>query len=245
VKFVILGSSPGLPAVDRNLSSIYVQTGNLHILADCGEGTAQKMLRHKLDKDIIDAIYLTHYHPDHIAGVYMVLQMIYLQGRTKPLKLFLPERIGEFLSTLSLFYTFPERFGFALEVYPMEEAGRHYDAVIPVLNDHLLGYESHIRDENLPNTMQAYSLRIEEDGACLVYTSDIQTTKSIDSILAGAHSVIIDALHPDYRQIIRLRDHGVQRIILTHGISDQMTEWLNLADDQRFEYANEDHEYRI
>ncbi len=255
MKFIVLGTGPGLPQPDRNLSSIYVQMNGMpqggegcaatHILADCGEGTAQKMRRHHLDQNVIDAILITHFHPDHIAGIYMVLQMMYLQNRTKELKLFLPERTEDFLQTLTLFYTFPERFGFALEVCAMEEVGQYFPGVVAMANDHLHGYREYIRNNDQLNTMKAYSLRFEGYDGSLVYTSDIETTECIHDLLVSAHTVIIDALHPDPQQITRLRDFDVQRILLTHGMNDQLARWWQQAGDQRFENAVEDHIYHI
>jgi len=245
VKFIILGAGPGLPTLDRNQSCLYINMSERHILADCGEGTAQKLLRHGLDANVIDAILITHYHPDHISGIYMVLQMLYLQQRTKPLKLFLPERQSEFLATLSLFYTFPTRFQFILEVYPVAEVGSHIGGIIPVMNDHLLGYGDHIHRYSLKNMMQAYSLRFEEGDGSLVYTSDLATMESIRPIVLSTHSVIIDALHPNYKQISALQDMSIQRIILTHGISDELAAWLEEANDPRFEPAREDYAYYL
>ncbi len=256
MKFIVLGTGPGLPQPDRNPSSIYVQMNympqggegsatTLHILADCGEGTAQKLLRHHLNQDVIDAILITHFHPDHIAGIYMVMQMMCLQKRTKKLKLFLPERAEDFLQTLTLFYTFPDRFGFALEVCAMEEVGQSFPGVVAMANDHLHGYREYTRDNDQPNTMNAYSLRFEGYSGSLVYTSDIETTECIHDLLVSAHTVIIDAMHPDPQQITRLRDFDIQRILLTHGMDDQLARLLRQAGDQRFENAVEDHIYHI
>ncbi|MBC8384908.1 MAG: MBL fold metallo-hydrolase, partial [Candidatus Cloacimonetes bacterium] len=74
----ILGSASGLPTPGKNHSAVYVHSNDSNILFDCGEGTAKQLLRYKLDHNHLDAIVISHFHPDHISGLYMVLQMLYL-----------------------------------------------------------------------------------------------------------------------------------------------------------------------
>lgn len=245
MRFVILGSSPGMPTENKHLSSIYVETQGKKILFDCGDGTFKRLMEHGLSGNEIDAIVISHYHPDHICGVYMVLQMLYLEGRTKALSLYLPERPSAFLDSLHMFYTFEQKFRYELKVMLVSDVELNYPMISPALNDHLSGYEPIIKALKLPNTMQSYSFRIEGENGALVYTSDIQNTALIEPLLHDCHTVIIDAIHPEAYSVIKLEQYPIKRILLNHGISPELANWLQENPNSRFDFTLEDVEYSI
>ncbi len=245
MKFILLGTAPGMPREDRSSSSLYVEAGGKDLLFDCGEGTSWKLLRHGLDGDRLDAIFISHYHPDHVSGVFMLLQMLYLQKRRKPLQLFLPERPEGMVEALGLFYVFPQRFSFPLQIHDCSEAELHHGEVVSALTDHMLNYGQFLRDSRLPNQMKSYAFRITSPEGSLVYTSDISTTDIIMPLIRNSHTVIADALHPRAGQILKLQNAGVERVLLTHGISPELENLLSQEMPPSFEFAIEDRVYLI
>ena len=121
MEFTIFGSGSGLPVLDKGLSSIYVNYQGKKLLFDCGEGSSYHLLRHELCQNEIDAIIISHYHPDHVSGLLMLIQMFYLKKRSKELQVFLPERVADFEAILQFHYTFKQRWPFELILHPMEE----------------------------------------------------------------------------------------------------------------------------
>ena len=243
--FIILGAGHGRPNLNNHLSSIYVENQGSKLLLDCGEGTSWQLLKHNLNHDALDAIIISHYHPDHIAGIFMVLQMFYLENRTKPLMLFVPERPSDLLDAIHLFYTFEQRFPFSLKVHIMDELELYYPEITPVQNDHLSGYTQFVNSMKYPNMLMAYSFLIEDNERSLVYTSDLETTNDIKHLFDKCHTLIIDAMHPDPNFIIDTQNHSVERIILTHGISSELDNWLKNNPTHRFEFAKEDIKYSL
>lgn len=245
MEYIILGAGSGLPNLEKNLSSLVIQTSDKNFLADCGDGTSKQLLRQGFNKDFLDAVFISHYHPDHIAGLYMVLQMLYLEGRTKPLELFLPERVNDFMDSLHMFYTFEQRFPFELRVHELKDAETVYPEVKAVLNDHLKGYAEVVKRNSYPNPMQAYSLAFQESEKKLVYTSDVGTLGSIESLLKSADTIVMDAFHPAPKQIISFIKKHQKHIILTHGISDKLAQWLLGNPQPHVELAEEDKIYQL
>lgn len=237
---MILGAGSGLPHLDFNLSGLVIQTNEANFLVDCGEGVAKKLLKHGFNGDFIDAVLISHLHPDHISGLFMLLQMYYLEGRTKPLLLFLPERPVAILDIMHVFYTFEQRFPFVLKVHDVNELELYYSNVTPAMTDHMLGYKEYIETQRYLNQMQSYCFTFTEMDKTLIYTADLETFANIESLLMNATHIIIDALHPEAELVISLTRSKAEKVILNHGISEQLLNWLNLNPDPRFELAQED-----
>ena len=81
MRYQILGSASGNPELGLHHSAYYIHTSQNRYLFDCGEGTAQQLLAQNLADEELDAIVISHYHPDHVVGIFMVLQMFYLRQR--------------------------------------------------------------------------------------------------------------------------------------------------------------------
>ena len=244
MQFIILGASPGLPQLNKHLSSLYVHHQGKHLLFDCGEGCSHQLLRYSLDKDLLDAIIISHYHPDHFSGIFMLIQMLYLQQRQKTLHLYLPEREDDFEALLHLQYTFRQRLSYRLVIHPMEDLPLHHPQIKIQSTNHLHGYSQIIQDLQLSNTMRSWAFQIGESPRSLVYTSDIQQTDCITSFL-DCHTIIIDALHPEASQITSLAELPIPRVILTHGSSEELSEWMTNHAPGSFEFAEEGKHYYI
>src|SRR4051812_11670931 len=63
-----LGTSAAMPTPQRNVSATLIKHDGRRFLIDCGEGTQRQMMRYGGLK-APDAIFLTHYHPDHVLGL--------------------------------------------------------------------------------------------------------------------------------------------------------------------------------
>jgi ribonuclease BN (tRNA processing enzyme) len=245
MKFILLGTGSGMPELGKNQSSLYVNVNGKHLLFDCGEGVSQQLLKHHLDNNVLDAIFISHYHPDHISGLFMLLQMLKIQKREKPLQLFLPERPAAQVETLQFLYTFIQKFTFPLHILDCEESELYYEEVNVALTDHLLEYEDLVNESKLPNLLHSYAFRISGPGGSLAYTSDINKVESVQFLIRNCHTVIIDAQHPEADQIIRLQYSGIKRVLLTHGISPTLQAFLFENPIDMFEFAQEDITYII
>lgn len=245
MKFILLGTGSGMPELDKNQSSLYVNVNGKHLLFDCGEGVSKQLLKHHLDNNVLDAIFISHYHPDHISGLFMLLQMLKIQKREKPLQLFLPERPAALVETLQFLYTFIQKFTFPLHILDCEESELYFEEVNAALTDHLLEYEDLVNENKLPNLLHSYAFRISGPEGFLAYTSDINKVDSVQFLIRDCHTVIIDAQHPEADQIIRLQYSGIKRVLLTHSISPKLQAFLFENPIDMFEFAQEDITYFI
>lgn len=106
IDVTLLGTGGMYPLPDRALTSLYVRFDGRAVLIDCGEGTQIQMRRFGLRFKPIEAIFITHFHADHMAGLPGLLLTLGNEGRTEPLIMYGP--VGLEKTVNSLRAIFPE-----------------------------------------------------------------------------------------------------------------------------------------
>jgi ribonuclease BN (tRNA processing enzyme) len=85
-----LGTGDGWPSADRRHSAYLYRVGQLTCLIDCGESVTAQLCARRFSPDLIDAIFLSHLHFDHIGGLFMLLQGFWVEARKKALTIHAP-----------------------------------------------------------------------------------------------------------------------------------------------------------
>ena len=76
------------------------------LVIDCGGDLAHRMLVHGLNPVAMNALIITHEHPDHVAGFPLFMAKIWLMGRTAPLPVFgSPEALDQARRCMAAFRT--------------------------------------------------------------------------------------------------------------------------------------------
>jgi len=111
-----LGTGGAVPSARRNTASLLVSRGGERLLFDCGEGTQRQMQR-SLGLVQVDEIYLTHFHADHVLGLPGLLKTYDLTERERPLALYGPRGLRDFVQSLSRVIG---KLGYGLELVELE-----------------------------------------------------------------------------------------------------------------------------
>ncbi|NJL74645.1 MAG: ribonuclease Z [Saprospiraceae bacterium] len=110
----ILGTNAAIPAYERYLSAQIVNVHDRIYMVDCGEGTQFQLNKYDIRRSRIHQIFISHLHGDHIYGLPGIITSYSLLGREKPLDIFAPKGLEEWINlTLKHSYaylTFKVRF---------------------------------------------------------------------------------------------------------------------------------------
>ena len=210
-----------MPSPSRFCSSLFFQTENFDFLLDCGEGASFSLLKNKIDPELIDAVFISHAHIDHIGGIFLLIQMMHLVKRKIPLEIYLPEEtIQTFRNCLDAFYLFPDKIGFPLKLYPVTanfKFEREGMTIRAYSNRHLMGNRDTINSGKPTNRMQSFCYGLDMDEKRIIYSGDIESSDDLRDIIADADLLITECFHPKLDKLISLiLKNKVKSTLFTH-----------------------------
>lgn len=126
LRITFLGTAASIPTNDRSLPSIVIQREGEILMFDCGEGTQRQMIKAGIGLNRNMLIFITHMHGDHVLGLPGILQTMSLLGRDKPLEIYGPPGIKDFME--SIVRTVRFWLGFPVNIHEVKWEGIVYDS---------------------------------------------------------------------------------------------------------------------
>ncbi len=207
-----------------NLANCYLAVGRRerYWLVDCADSPVQRLERAGLDPLALQGIFLTHFHPDHVYGLPVLLLDLCLLNRERPgilrtpVRIFArPEVLAKAQALMALFE--PEQWN---EMFPIS-----YEAVEPeigavVTTDDDFVITAAPTRHLVPSLAVKFAL--SESGRALVYSSDTEPCAGVEALAQGSALLIHEATdfshgHSHPEDAARLAERaGVERLILIH-----------------------------
>ncbi len=224
MKLTIIGFWGGYPKQNGASTGYLLEHEGFHLLIDCGSGVLSK-LQNVLQPEELDAVIISHYHPDHIADIGVLQHARLIQGF-----------LGKEFPTLPVYGHSYDQHEFAKLTYKNITKGIAYDPNVP-----LTAGPFQVSFLKADHPVPCYALRMEAGGKVLVYTADssfkeefIEFSKGADVLLCECnfygHQNGKSAGHMNSIDAGRLAQHAnVKQLILTHlphygNLSDLLSE---------------------
>jgi ribonuclease Z len=87
-KLIVLGSSNAIPSLGHENTHLAIITPRRTLLVDCAANPIVRLEQAGIDFESVTDVILTHFHPDHVAGVPSLLMGMWLLGRRAPLTIY-------------------------------------------------------------------------------------------------------------------------------------------------------------
>ena len=221
MRITILGTSSGLTVLNRHASAYLVQAGDSHILLDAGENVTRQLLRNEADPNMIDAVFISHTHPDHVAGLFSLLVYMHLTERNTPLTIHVPQGVRMHIQNLlPVFRIFRQEWSFPFKVDAIVpgkvfEAEKSSFSLLALPNTHLSGSER--LAEKMDIGSDSYSFRLIEDQKSMVYTSDVPSLQHLRSPDTTTEVLLTECTHIGIDEIVAFAlENNIPRVFLTH-----------------------------
>ncbi|GAA4839166.1 MBL fold metallo-hydrolase [Saccharopolyspora rosea] len=223
MKLTILGCSGSIPSPTSPASGYLVESGSTRIVLDLGNGTLGAMQR-SVDPFDVDALLLSHLHPDHCAdfGALTVLRRYHPRPPydpvTRPLPVHAPADAPERLAAL----------------YATSAAERADTDLSDVFEFFPLSAEPvrigpfEVRAFPMAHVCPAWGFRVSAGGRVLAYTGDTGPCPQLVDLARNADVLLAEASWPDFpdapdglhlsgRQAAEVaKTAGARRLLLTH-----------------------------
>lgn len=212
---MLLGVGTAVPDDDRGYTHLVWESSDATVLVDAGGNTFQRLLKVGVDPKDLEAIILTHSHPDHINGLPALLFSLHLAGRSTPVPIY---GLG---STLNIAKRVVEAFELGEYVVPVFwNALRAGDIVV-------VGPSCHIKTGATEHSRPCIALRCEDKqtNTILTYSADTAPSQTVIELARDANLLVHEAtanmpspVHTMPRQVgeIASAAGGVQRLVLVH-----------------------------
>jgi ribonuclease BN (tRNA processing enzyme) len=223
VRITIFGSAAGFPTKQRTNTAIGIWQDRDLCLVDAGEPVAAHLARRGISPDALRAIFITHMHADHAAGLPMLMQWLQLNHRTRPLWLHLPSgAVDAFAAVLEMHCLFVDELGFDLVVQPVE-GGKAYEvgdiSVMALANRHLDGQAERLRRAGKQIEPQSFCYLMTVNGRRVLISGDLAQPAELVIPVAGADLAIVEMAHFTPEALGEtLAATRLPRLVLTHLI---------------------------
>ncbi len=217
LQITVVGSGTCVPRLDRGGPCVLVRGGGAVAVVDLGLGSLHGLLRAGLSHREVDALFMTHLHPDHTAELasFFFAANYDEVPRTRPLILAGGAGLRAFLDGLGPLY------GHWLDPQGYERTVREVAPAQELRVGGLRCGAGAVR--HIPSSL---AWRFEAGGKAAVITGDTGPCPELESFARGADLLIAEAsLAPDGSAPLHLsaaqagelaRRAGVGRLLLTH-----------------------------
>lgn len=217
LRVTTIGTGTCVPRLDRRGPCVLLQAGGTSVAVDLGLGALHGLLRAGLRHDAVDAVLLTHLHPDHTAEIVPFLFAANYDEVPRTRGLFLGGGAGlaPFLDGLRVSYgRWLEPRGYELLVRQLSAAEEF--RIGPV----------RCRSGAVSHTESSLAYRFESEGRSVVVSGDTGPSPELERLAAGCDLLVLEASlageksvpgHLTAAEAGELAGRaGVRRLVLTH-----------------------------
>jgi ribonuclease Z len=220
----LLGTGAGVSGPERTTTMLAFESGGHSVVVDCGGDAIQRLMAAGVDPAGIEALIVTHEHPDHVGGFALFMEKIWLLGRRHPIPVY---GIRPALDQAQRVWKAFDSSGWE-GVPVIEEHEVRLEPGAPVLANERWRITAAPGIHGVP----VIGIRVEDarGGGVCTYSCDTAKSPLITELARGADLLVHEGTgttiggHTTYVQAAEVaRDAGARRTVLVHlpvGVTD-------------------------
>lgn len=224
MKVTFLGTSHGVPEVNRRCTSILLTVGKAYYIIDAGVPLFATLRSRSIDPHDLKAIFLTHMHGDHSNGLIEFVDLLTWHDKDVRPSIWVPEIAAHDAMAGWLRLTHGKDVQDDMPAFSEVKPGAFYDdgvlRVTAIDNDHLPDRPS-------------YSYLVEAEGKRLVFTGDMghdnyrdfpkaAMTQTCDLVVSEAAHCLLSECEPVFSLV------KTKKLVITHIVPRNEPEAVKL-----------------
>jgi ribonuclease Z len=186
-RLVVLGTANAIPDPERENTHLALVGTNCAVLIDCVGTPTVHLARAGIPMASLTDLIVTHFHPDHVSGVPLLLMNMWLLGREEPLRVYGLHHCLERLEHMMALYhwdNWPDFFPVAFHRLPEREQ------ILVLESEDFRVYSSPVR-----HIVPTIGLRVESTNGsrAVVYSGDTEPCSAVIRLANGADVLIHEA----------------------------------------------------
>ncbi len=180
-----LGTACAVPNKDHQNTHFVLESGRHCLLVDCSGNPVVRLEQAGFDPLSLTGLILTHFHPDHVSGVPLLMLDLWLMGRKAPLPVFgLHDVIVRFEKMMDL-YNWQDWNDF----FPVELHRIPSTEMMPLIQED----DFQVLGSPVQHMIPAIGLRIITEESTVCYSTDTRPCDAVVRLAEGADVLIHEA----------------------------------------------------
>lgn len=199
MQVILLGTGYPRPDPERAGPSTAVVVGETVFVVDAGRGAVMRLAATEFPLKTIRAVFLTHLHSDHTAGLPDLFTSTWIFGRSVPLELYGPKGTRELARALVKFFAVDIRLrrdfttmlpaaGATVRAHTVQEGVVYQDATVRV---------TAFAVDHRP-VEPAFGYRFDAGGKSVVISGDTRPSRNLIRYARGADVLVHEAYLPEH-----------------------------------------------
>lgn len=232
LKVFMCGTSSPLPDPDRAQACVAILAGQSLFVVDTGAGSAQVATLGQLPFERLEAVFLTHFHSDHIAALPEFNLNSWVAGRPEPPSVYGPTGVTEVVEGLNAAYRLDSSYRVA------HHGGELLSPGLGVMQPKLMEPEAELEFDGLTVASfhvnhdpirPAVGYRFDYKGRSVVISGDATITPTLVEAATGADVLLQDTLSLPIIQALERATAGTRMENILHDIQDYHAHASDLA----------------
>lgn len=212
LQVTLLGTGDPVPRPDRFGPSTLVVAGQHAFLFDAGRGALQRLRQAGVSTGSLDAIFLTHLHSDHLAGlVDLWLTGWLVDARDRPLRLYGPVGTRQMVEHLTQAFSYDVDVRSAAGRLKRDGARIEVIEMAPGTVWEQDGIAVRAFEVTHGNVTPAFGFRVDRGGHAVALSGDTSYSEALTREAAG-----VDLLVHEVAEVPGALEHQVQPVLALH-----------------------------
>ncbi len=217
-QLIVLGSASALSTKERHLTAFALRVTGKLFLIDCGAPVSSLLYQAGLDPLDVQALFLSHWHMDHVAGLGPLLLQNHLLRRSPGRKNYGPRGTqGKINRLLTDSFLLPDELAFKLKVTNVKSGDQIKESLLAVKFFRTQHLEKPKHKTHFGRKATAFGMLLQGPGWRVLYSGDLNSPQELAPHAGGCTLLVHELAHVEPEAVAEFAEAAnIPAVLLSH-----------------------------